>query len=209
MQLNHQTNPNWNRGLSMESKFKTFIDKNTNILTMFAIFNALAVYASSIEEDGFIRQWLTAAFWLLSLLLFFELIISTWKTIRQNKENSEEEKFTRSDIFKFSIFYILASNIEIFLIAYFVVLFPQFTLFVVVMSIGIAILVLYVWLLVIIQDQRKKVAKSKNWSELKSYHIRKVITLGIVILIALTLILYNYLLNLLGIAEILDKAFDK
>lgn len=60
-------------------EFKDFLDKCTNLATLFGIFNALLIYSFTIQDSD-TDQFLTPTFLILSIFVWYELILFTMKS---------------------------------------------------------------------------------------------------------------------------------
>lgn len=97
-----------NKPEKQSSSFREFIEKSTNLMTVFAILNALFIYSTTIDDTN-VKLFLVPSFFLLSLLIWFEIILFTL----DNSDNS----------FRYQTFYFLSAIVELGLIWYFVVKF--------------------------------------------------------------------------------------
>ena len=88
--------------------FKEFLDKSTNLITIFGVLNALFVYATTIDNKT-AQSFLLPSFFVLSLLVWLEII----KFALKSNDNS----------YSYNIFYFLACSIELGLVIYFVSIF--------------------------------------------------------------------------------------
>ena len=93
--------------------FKQFLDESSNLITIFGVFNALFIYSSQIDKD--ISQFLLPTFLFLSLFIWYELIL-----FAINSNNGT---------FKYELFYILTTTIQIGLIWFFVISFKLLLLY--------------------------------------------------------------------------------
>jgi hypothetical protein len=87
--------------------FKKFLDKSTNLITIFGIFNALFIYSTTLiglKSDA--AQFLLPTFFLLSALIWYELILFTMKS--------------SDGSWKYFMFYFLSASIEVGLLWYFI-----------------------------------------------------------------------------------------
>ena len=90
--------------------FRDFLDKTTNLITLFGMFNALFIYSSTIEIN-IVTDFLLPSFFLLSMLVWLELILLT---------------LSSSDgSFRYKIFYFLFCSVEIGLTYYFIIKFSD------------------------------------------------------------------------------------
>lgn len=126
-------NPDKNR---TETSFKIFLDKSTNLITVFGVFNALFIYSSTIADNE-IKSFLLPSFFLLSMFVWLELIIFA---LRSSDGSG-----------KYHLFYFLLCLVEIGLVYYFFLLFKELLIFLGVMSIGGLLFYfaarLFVWML--------------------------------------------------------------
>jgi hypothetical protein len=90
--------------------FKDFLDKSTNLITIFGVLNALFVYTTTIDNET-AQAFLLPSFFVLSLLVWLEII----KFGLKSGDNSVD----------YTLFYFLACSIEIGLIIYFVSIFSS------------------------------------------------------------------------------------
>lgn len=90
-----------NRGIP----FKEFLDKSTNLITIFGVLNALFIYSFGIANKS-AAEFLVPSFFILSLLVWLELILFAM-------DSSDESV-------KYHVFYILACCIEIGFIIFFI-----------------------------------------------------------------------------------------
>lgn len=90
--------------------FRDFLDKTTNLITLFGVFNALFIYSSTIETN-IATDFLLPSFFLLSMLVWLELILFT---------------LSSSDgSFRYKLFYFLFCSVEIGLTYYFIIEFSD------------------------------------------------------------------------------------
>jgi hypothetical protein len=121
---------------STETPFKIFLDKSTNLITIFGVFNALFIYSSSIANTE-IKSFLLPSFFLLSMFVWLELIIFA---LRSSDGGN-----------KYHLFYFLLCLVEIGLVYYFFILFKD--LLIVLGAMGIfwgviyGIVMLFIWML--------------------------------------------------------------
>lgn len=121
---------------SSETPFKIFLDKSTNLITIFGVFNALFIYSSSITDTE-IKSFLLPSFFLLSMFVWLELIIFA---LRSSDGGN-----------KYHLFYFLLCFVEIGLVYYFFILFKD--LLIVIGAIGIffgviyGLAMLFIWML--------------------------------------------------------------
>lgn len=85
--------------------FKLFLDKSTNLVTLFGVFNALFIYSSTIDSKG-AAEFLLPSFFVLSILVWLELILLT---VSSNDGS-----------IKYQLFYFLLCSVEIGLVWYFI-----------------------------------------------------------------------------------------
>lgn len=88
--------------------FKDFLDKTTNLVTLFGVFNALFIYSTTLESKG-AAEFLLPSFFILSIFVWLELILFTLAS----------DDGTR----KYELFFFLLCSVEIGLVWYFVVKF--------------------------------------------------------------------------------------
>ncbi len=108
--------------------FREFIEKTTNLLTVFAVFNALTIYAASLPYKPY-SLFLAAIFLLLSLLVCYELVMFTIES--------------KDDSFKYELFYFLISSAQLLMIFFFI---RTYALLVAIAS-GFGVFALYVLIL--------------------------------------------------------------
>lgn len=88
--------------------FKDFLEKSVSLITIFGIFNALFIYSNTIENQG-ASDFLLPTFYLLSLVVWFEIIISAVDSSNGN--------------WRYELFYFLSCSIFIGLTWYFMSIF--------------------------------------------------------------------------------------
>lgn len=93
-----------------EIKFKDFLDKTTNLITLFGVFNALFIYSTTIKDQS-VTDFLLPSFFGLSLFVWFELILFTLQSSNGSR--------------KYLIFFALICAVEIGLIWLFALLFSS------------------------------------------------------------------------------------
>lgn len=125
--------------------FKDFLDKTTNLITVFGIFNALFIYATTIEDSG-AAEFLLPTFFLLSILVWIELVLFT---VKSNDGSA-----------KYYLFYILISTIGVGLIWFFVKKFAG--LIALLIFIGIFFLFIFLFTKIITWTFIKFLAKRKE-----------------------------------------------
>ncbi|MCF8453941.1 MAG: hypothetical protein K9G42_12100 [Pedobacter sp.] len=117
------------------TSFKDFLDKSTNLITIFGILNALFIYSTTISDKD-ILPFLAPTFYLLSMLVWLELILFALEC--------------NDGSLKYKAFYYLIATIEIGLGYYFI---RQFKLLLVELaSLGLFFLciLLYGYLMIVI-----------------------------------------------------------
>ncbi len=88
--------------------FRDFLDKTTNLVTLFGVFNALFIYSTTLDNEG-AAGFLLPTFFILSIFIWLELILFT---------------FTSNDgTWRYELFFILLCSVEIGLVWYFIVKF--------------------------------------------------------------------------------------
>jgi hypothetical protein len=97
-----------NEGDKEGIQFKDFLDKSTNLITVFGVLNALFIYSVTIDDTVF-KSFLLPSFFILSLLCWLEIILFT---IRSDNGS-----------IKYDIFYFLSCSIQLGLIWYFIIKF--------------------------------------------------------------------------------------
>lgn len=97
--------------------FKEFLDKSTNLITIFGVLNALIIYSATLDNKS-AQSFLLPSLFLLSLLTWFELILFA---LRSSNES-----------IKYEIFYFLACTVQLGLVWYFVTAFSGLVLLVVI-----------------------------------------------------------------------------
>lgn len=107
--------------------FKEFLDKSTNLLTVFGVLNALVIYSSDVVNSD-LGIVLSLCFFTLSLLVWFEIF---WLAIDSNNGSP-----------KYQIFEAIAMLIQVMLIWYFVTEFKAFVT--IVCLFGLLLLMIYV-----------------------------------------------------------------
>ena len=90
--------------------FRQFLNESTNLITIFGIFNALLIYSASINYKH-VTDFLIPSFLLLSLIVWFELILFAIESNNGSK--------------KYELFYVLICAIELGLIIYFFIEFRE------------------------------------------------------------------------------------
>ncbi len=65
--------------------FKEFLDKSTSLFTLFGIFNALLIYTTSINDE-IIALFLIIPFFLLTILICYEIIIFAFKSDNNSRK---------------------------------------------------------------------------------------------------------------------------
>lgn len=70
-------------GDNLDKLLRKYVNENINIFTVVGIFNALAIYSSSIEE-GVISKVLSFIFGILSVIFFFPILTSIPQTKRKS-----------------------------------------------------------------------------------------------------------------------------
>ena len=85
--------------------FKDFLDRTTNLVTLFGVFNALFIYSTTLKGEG-AAEFLLPTFFILSILVWLELILFTL--------NSNDGTW------RYELFFFLLCSVEIGLVWYFV-----------------------------------------------------------------------------------------
>lgn len=111
-----------------EIKFKDFLDKTTNLITLFGVFNALFIYSTTIKDQS-VTDFLLPSFFGLSLFVWFELILFTLQSSNGSR--------------KYLIFFGLICAVEIGLIWLFALLFSS--LLILLLFQGIFFLIIYLF----------------------------------------------------------------
>ena len=106
-------------------EFKVFLDKSTNLVSLFGIFNALLIYSFSIQDSD-TDQFLIPPFLVLSIFVWYELILFTLKSSDGSK--------------KYHIFFCLICMIQIGLIILFVKKFASLLIFLTIPVIGFGLI---------------------------------------------------------------------
>ncbi|WP_414524170.1 hypothetical protein, partial [Umezakia ovalisporum] len=65
-----------NESKEKEVSFKDFLDKTTNLVTLFGVFNALFIFSTTLDTEG-PAEFLLSTFLLLSIFVWLELILFT------------------------------------------------------------------------------------------------------------------------------------
>ena len=116
--------------------FRIFLEKSTNLMTIFGILNALFIYSASIDDTN-VKLFLLPSFFLLSVLVWLELMLMSI----ESSDNSV----------RYDIFYFLAAVVELGLIWYFVVNFYYILIAVGIVGVffGLAyiLMLLLIWIL--------------------------------------------------------------
>jgi hypothetical protein len=99
---------------STKKSFKDYLDSITNLLTVFGIFNALFIFSTTVE-DNTAATFLLPTFFLLSIFIWYELIIYTLKFVDNSK--------------KIEYFFFLMSFIGIGMVWYFIIKFKPIVMF--------------------------------------------------------------------------------
>ena len=129
--------------------FKEFLDKSTNLITIFGIFNALFIYATTITLKT-AASFLLPTLFFLSLFVWFELILFALDSSNGSK--------------KYEIFYFCCCTIELGLVVYFSVAFSPLLvmlgIFVLFLVLAYLIMHLLIWLypkkiLILFKKKRK------------------------------------------------------
>lgn len=129
-----------------ELPFKEFLDKSTNLITIFGVLNALFIYSSTIEI-GVASEFLLPTFFFLSILVWFEIILFALDSANGNK--------------KYEIFMLLAFCIQLGLLIYFVSIFISLIFWLVFYAIFFAITFGISHLLILLYKKRQN-RKIKN-----------------------------------------------
>jgi hypothetical protein len=108
--------------------FKEFLDKTTNLVTLFGVFNALFIYSTTLDSEG-AAEFLLPSFFVLSIFVWLELILFTLSSNDGAK--------------KYELFFFLLCSVEMGLIWYFVVKFAG--LLILLAFFGIFFLLVFAW----------------------------------------------------------------
>jgi hypothetical protein len=111
-----------------EVPFKDFLDKTTNLVTLFGVFNALFIYSTTLDSEG-AAEFLLPTFFILSIFVWLELILFTLSS--------------NDGTWKYELFFFLLCSVEIGLGWYFVVKFAGLLI----LSVYFGIFILLVFLL--------------------------------------------------------------
>lgn len=68
-----------------KKSFKEYLDSITNLLTVFGIFNALFIFSGTVEDDT-AASFLLPTFFVLSMFIWYELIVYSLKYIDTSKK---------------------------------------------------------------------------------------------------------------------------
>ncbi len=162
-----------NNKISSETPFKIFLDKSTNLITIFGIFNALFIYSSSIENTD-IKSILLPSFFLLSMFVWLELIIFALHSSDRGN--------------KYHLFYFLLCIVEIGLVYYFIILFKDLLIDIGItggfLGIIFGVAMLFIWMLA------KYLARLKEKNREKSIFL--VILISMIITTATFKIILHY-----------------
>lgn len=125
--------------------FKDFLDKTTNLVTLFGVFNALFIYSTTLESQD-ASQFLLPSFFVLSILVWLELILFTLTSNDGTK--------------KYELFFFLLCSVEIGLVWYFVVKFAG--LLIMLGVYGIFLLLVYLLTIALVKILIRPLAKAKE-----------------------------------------------
>ncbi|MBX2897934.1 MAG: hypothetical protein KF763_21000 [Cyclobacteriaceae bacterium] len=169
--------------------FKKFLEENTNLLTVFAIFNALIVFSVSIKENEIIQNTLTVCFWVFSLLTFLELFTVTINTYKENRFVVPWGVRLKLSFFLYAVVFT-----QLALIAYFTILYPFIVGYIIVAGLSIGFLFLTMWINLGIDGLILKMRDKWGWSD-KTVRILKKINnwsiLGLMTVAGLAIIYFN------------------
>jgi len=170
--------------------FRKFLESNTNLLTVFAIFNALIVFSISIKESEVVRDILTISFWIFSLLTFLELLVGTFKTYQVYRLN-----ISFAGKIKLSLFFYAVIFTQLSLIAYFALLYPYVVGWLLLCCLAVGSFLLLVWVNISIDELISKSKEKRGWSSRTFKILRKINNwslLLIMILIGLVIFYLRY-----------------
>ena len=127
-------------------EFKEFLDKCTNLISLFGIFNALLIYSFSIQDSD-IDQFLIPPFLVLSLFVWYHLILFTLKSSDGSRN--------------YHIFFGLICMVQIGLLILFVKKLASLLLFLLTASIYFG----FIWILVLFFGWIFTKCGSKKWHQ--------------------------------------------
>jgi hypothetical protein len=124
--------------------FRDFLDKSTNLTTIFGIFNALLMFSASLDNVD-AAGFLTPSFLALSIFVWYELILFAL----HSNDGSR----------KYEIYYVLLCSIEIGLLWYFICAFAPLLAFF--LLFGIFFLLTYIFTILLTKLLAKTIIKLK------------------------------------------------
>ncbi len=86
--------------------FRVFLERSTNLMTIFGILNVLFIFSASIDDTN-VKLFLLPSFFLLSVFVWLEIILFTI----ESSDNS----------FRYEVFYFLSAVVELGLLWYFAI----------------------------------------------------------------------------------------
>jgi hypothetical protein len=170
--------------------FKEFLDGNTSLLTVFAIFNALIVFSVGIKENELVRDVLTVSFWTFSLLTFLELSANTFKTYKEYRY-----EVSWSVRLKLSLFLIAVVYTQLALVVYFAMLYPFVVGLLVAFAVTVSAFLLLIWINVSIDEWIRKMKEVRSWSDGRIKILKKINNLSmflVLILVGAAIIYFRY-----------------
>ncbi len=93
--------------------FRKFLNNSSNLFTVFGIFNALFIYSNTIENES-AAQFLLPTFYLLSIMVWLEIVILSFKSANGN--------------WRYELFYTLSAMVLLGLSWYFISIFSPLVL---------------------------------------------------------------------------------
>ncbi len=170
--------------------FKEFLDGNTNLLTVFAIFNALIVFSVGIKENKLVRDVLTVSFWAFSLLTFIELLGNTFRTYKQYRYEVSWSVRLKLSLFLIAVIYVQAA-----LVAYFTILYPFVVGSLIAFALTLASLLLLIWINVSVDEWIRKMKEVRSWSDRKVKLLKKINNLSGFLILILVAVAIIYLMD--------------
>lgn len=168
--------------------FKEFLDGNTNLLTVFAIFNALIVFSVGIKENDLVRDVLTVSFWTFSLLTFLELLGNTFKTYKEYRF-----EVSWSVRLKLSLFLIAVIYAQLALVVYFTILYPFVVGLLLAFAVTVAAFLLLIWINISIDEWIRKMKDKRSWSDRRVRILKKINNLSVFLVLILVGVAILYL----------------
>lgn len=163
--------------------FRHFLEGNTNLLTIFAISNALIAFSISIKENEIVRDVLTISFWVLSFLVFFEILIETYKTLVENRTSISGVAQIKLSLFLYAVVFS-----QLALVAYFTILYPYVVGWVLIFSATVTTFLLMMWVKLTLDDRIRKLIE-KGWSG-RTVKILRRINTWLVFAVLLSLLMF-------------------